>query len=644
MSLDEARSEIGALAGETCIALNISNGFRGTYLIVASAKSIAVDMDEPLPAQFGPLADTPVVGDSSATPDPALDPALAANIERWERTPHPRGRKARDPHARSVQYQASGTESMETMLREYLANPTGPPEHTIIEFTFPPSAAFMVYSGDFIGQMGAYKDKTQLRNSLSKTAISIVDALSQAEPREALRKQKAIAKTVVETVQKVDGYRYSFHNNWISKEDSACRFSYYCNDSTLNKGRAANEGASMVGKRKIKPVYECQGAVWIKFSVTYQKLQVEYKHVPVHQTYEERAPPPRKDSKRRKIMELFNPEAIALAGKRGPGKRGPGKKLRDESTLSAGGKRARKRRATDPPAGAGSAPPPDQDESFGPLQDFLTSAEEQSSAAVDPTHDSSPDAENLDPALPQHVPTPDDENATPAGPPVFPAEKLQQLKDSTRSGPGLHGKLVKPRKPDTLPIPGTMSGFLAGDLMVWDDHNKNGKRKSNQKRGNTVILEPLQGIAAAAQEVDNSSTASPGTAPQTSTPMTEMDLLKAKLAEAEQRIQKLEADKARPMGPPGWPPPAQLAQAPPANYGYPPPSYGQYAYQYPPQQIPHPQYPQNGRPPATSQYPPPPEAASTAGRGQFEIRPQATDGSKGPGFRGFKLFQPGQKS
>ena len=611
-------------------------------------------MNEPQLPQFGPLADAPAFCDASVPPDSALVPGPAAAVERWERTPHPRGRKARDPQANLVQYQASGTESMEAMLREHLANPTGPPEHTIIQFTFPPSAAFMVYSGDFIGQIGAYKDKAQLRNSLSRTAISTVDALSQAEPKEALRKQKAIAKTVVETVQKVDGYRYSFHNNWISKEDSACRFSYYCNDSTLNKGRAANESASMVGKRKIKPVYECQGAVWIKFSVTYQKLQVEYKHVPVHQTYEERAPPPRKDSKRRKIMELFNPEATPLIEKRGPAKRvprekgpakrGPGKKLRDESTLSGGVKRACKRRSTDAPAGAGNAPSDDQDESLGPLQDFLTSAEEQSSAVVDLSHDSNLGAENLDPALPQHVPTPDLENATSAGPPVFPVEKLQQLKDSTRSGPGAHGKLVKPRKPDALPIPGTMSGFLASDLMVWDEHNKNGKRKSTQKRGNTVVLEPLQGIAAAAQQVDNSSTASPSTAPQTSTPTSEMDLLKAKLAEAEQRIQKLEADKARPMGPPGWPPPPRPTQAPPATYGYPPPGYGQYPYQYPPHQVPHPHYQQHERPPAMSQYPPPLEAASAAVRGRLEMRPHPTDAAKGLGFRAFKLFQPGQKS
>ena len=47
----------------------------------------------------------------------------------------------------------------------------------------------------------------------------------------------------------------------MSNEDKANRFSYYCNDSVLNKGRAANEAVSKVklGIKIRKPVYECEG-------------------------------------------------------------------------------------------------------------------------------------------------------------------------------------------------------------------------------------------------------------------------------------------------------------------------------------------------------------------------------------------------
>ena len=57
-------------------------------------------------------------------------------------------------------------------------------------------------------------------------------------------------------------------------------------------------------------MYDCKGVLSVKFSASKQSLDVFYKHVPVHKTYEERAPPPRKDSKRRKYLEENDPEAL----------------------------------------------------------------------------------------------------------------------------------------------------------------------------------------------------------------------------------------------------------------------------------------------------------------------------------------------
>lgn len=62
------------------------------------------------------------------------------------------------------------------------------------------------------------------------------------------------------------------------------------------------------GKKVVKPVYDCKGTLHVKFSAVKQNLEVQYKHIPIHKTYDERAPPPRRDSKRRKLMELYNPE------------------------------------------------------------------------------------------------------------------------------------------------------------------------------------------------------------------------------------------------------------------------------------------------------------------------------------------------
>jgi hypothetical protein len=145
-----------------------------------------------------------------------------------------------------------------------------------------------------------------------KTNLSILEALQPTpDPKDKMRKQRAIAKCCVDTIQRIDGYRYSFHNCWNSREDDSFRFSYYCNDSLLNKDRAANGKGAKLGKRATKPVYDCKGVLSIKFSATKQTLDVFYKHVPIHKTYEERAPPPRKDSKRRKFLEVNDPEALA---------------------------------------------------------------------------------------------------------------------------------------------------------------------------------------------------------------------------------------------------------------------------------------------------------------------------------------------
>ncbi|KAJ4286051.1 hypothetical protein N0V90_013398 [Kalmusia sp. IMI 367209] len=152
---------------------------------------------------------------------------------------------------------------------------------------------------------------TSGKKSEPKVAMSILAALQPtADPKEKMRKQRAIAKCCVDAIQKCDGYRYSFHNCWNSREDDSFRFSYYCNDSLLNKDRAANGKGAKLGKRATKPVYDCKGVLSIKFSATKQSLDVFYKHVPIHKTYEERAPPPRKDSRRRKFLEENDPEAL----------------------------------------------------------------------------------------------------------------------------------------------------------------------------------------------------------------------------------------------------------------------------------------------------------------------------------------------
>jgi hypothetical protein len=87
------------------------------------------------------------------------------------------------------------------------------------------------------------------KDTANMRRMSILEALANtSDPKEKMKKQRAIAKCCVDTIQRTDGYRYSFHNCWNSREDDSFRFSYYCNDSLLNKDRAANGKGAKFGK------------------------------------------------------------------------------------------------------------------------------------------------------------------------------------------------------------------------------------------------------------------------------------------------------------------------------------------------------------------------------------------------------------
>ena len=228
-------------------------------------------------------------------------------------------------------------EDLVSNLQTYLANPTEPAEHATLEFVFPLAAAFLV-TNPFTKKGPVVKlAMGLLQDDNSKTIYSVMEAMQPApadDSRVDFHKQRAIARACSQAIERADGYRYSFHNTWLSKEDQAHRFSYYCNDSILNKGRAANGGAGTIGKKVLKPVYDCKGILAMKFSITKQNLTVEYKHIPLHDTFDDRAPFPRRESKRRRFLELYNPEALQKAREKrrkivdpdAPRKRGPYKK------------------------------------------------------------------------------------------------------------------------------------------------------------------------------------------------------------------------------------------------------------------------------------------------------------------------------
>ena len=471
-----------------------------------------------------------------------------------------RGRIAKDPQGQTFLFHCRNAEDLETMLRDYLKDATSPPEHTTVEFHFPVSSAFMVYPP---GHSHAIKDP--LKRIFAKTALSVVDALQPTlNPKDQYEKQRSIGKVCVEACQAADGFKYGFHNSWISKEDQASRFSYFCNDSSLNKARAGNPAASnrVAHKKAQKPVYPCEGNVTIKFSVTKELLEVHYKHIPCHETYAARAPIPRKGTRRRMLMEIFEPDALPKP--KTPSERARRRDYKAEKAQAEMNKMKKLHASrvsldglsASSDGGGGSAQPEasrvDRQDSFGPILELVNSIEAEAEG-----------------------PAPESNER-----PLFPAEKLKDLqKGPVELPPAQKRRAARPT------LPGTMSGFMDGNEIRMGEERPAKKQKTakakKSKKGQTE-QDPIN--------------VNDNTNPVVAGQPSELDILKAKLAQAEQRIQRLEGEK----GSPAMPPPPQAYYYPPQAYHQPPPHY---QYQHPPQQQwqPHPGY---GPPPPSHPYPP----------------------------------------
>ncbi|KAK7903139.1 hypothetical protein LTR67_001156 [Exophiala xenobiotica] len=514
---------------------------------------------------------------SDATPDiSSAPPSNDAEENTGEREVAPtkpkrhRGRQAKDRLGQSIQFKCNRREDLEQQLRDYLANPTGDPAHTTLEFSFPVTAAFSVPVREPKGTRPLHERTPYVYSLFNKTAVTVIDALQNIQdPREQMLTQKAIAKSIVEAVMEADGYHYSFHNNWLSREDQANRFSYFCNDSMLNKCRAVNGGAKIKEGVKIrKQIWECEGGLSVKFSLTKMSLELHYKHIPLHPTFEERAPPPRNGSKRRKLMEIFHPEKLPQPKRKGrpkqstpPPRQGPKRRVGRPSG------RPWKHLVTEPlprPM-SNTTPISTREDSLQPLFDFLGSAEEAVTATADSVGD------GVEPTVESEPPT----NGA----------------DGAENNGGAAATLGSSRRPQ---LPGMMSGYMSGEQITWG-HKKRGpykKRKDKRALGEA-----------------SRTTSSPSLqAPAASEPPSELEALKARLLEAEQKIKDLEAEKNKagapltwntpPLPPPQPPRPNNVPAYLPPQYHYPPP-------QPPPRQWHDPRLPHPGMLPSPGPFPQP---------------------------------------
>jgi hypothetical protein len=440
-----------------------------------------------------------------------------------------RGRIAKDPLNQTFLYHCRSAEDLETMLRDHLKDATWPPEHTTVEFHFPVTSAFMVYP---LGHSQAIKDP--LKRIFSKSAVSVAEALQPTlNPKDQIEKQRAIAKVCVESVGKADGYKYGFNNNWISKEDQASRFSYFCNDSSLNRARAGNPAASnrVAHKKAQKPVYHCEGTLAVKFSVTKQLLEVHYKHIPCHETYAARAPVPRKGTRRRILMEVFEPDALPKPRNPVAAKTAKEGKIAKQQKKAEASRVSLEWRGTDtrssaPPEGSGEG----RQDSLEPILRLVNTIETETPILREPS--------------------------------VFPAETLRDLQNASAKAEPISKK--RPAKPS---LPGVMSGFMDGDEIRLGEERPTKKQmlaEANAVKEGQKGAVRVEGVGIFVPTDPNVPAAQPS----------ELDILKAKLAQAEQRIRRIEAEKNSPVPPVQhhalyYFPPQVCHQTPSPHYQYP---------------------------------------------------------------------------
>lgn len=113
--------------------------------------------------------------------------------------------------------------------------------------------------------------------------------------------QRAASRGIIQAVERIDGFRYSFNNAWMPKNEEGARFSYICQDSMQNKDRHANGYPRTIRSLRAegeirgprKPTYDCKGSVSVKFSQGRQSAEVYYRHYSIHGTAADNRAAPR---------------------------------------------------------------------------------------------------------------------------------------------------------------------------------------------------------------------------------------------------------------------------------------------------------------------------------------------------------------
>jgi hypothetical protein len=259
-----------------------------------------------------------------------------------------------------VCFQTKSLDEMETLLANHISTckEKPVPETVYAQFLFDATVTFQIKdTSDGIRDHFLHLQDPQYNVDGVPGPLPVTEAVSQVpDTKLKLRRQRAVGRAILRSIQEVDGFNYFEKEAWDTKHADGYRFKYLCKDSYQNKDRAANKsrkstdpssfqsinGAGTPGasgtpsaqpppppsaaggapdagasgdqsptkgdvsewfkKHGITPpaadspnrlpTYDCKGSIFVKFSSSQGVVDVVYQHSPIHNAMNERAPDP----------------------------------------------------------------------------------------------------------------------------------------------------------------------------------------------------------------------------------------------------------------------------------------------------------------------------------------------------------------
>lgn len=146
-----------------------------------------------------------------------------------------------------VSFQCKSLDDLETRLQGHIElchKDRLIPETVYAQFIFDSSVKLTVTDLSD-GMLDHFPQLANFQPQHGPMALSVPDAVAtHGDAKSKLKRQRAVGRIILSSVQKVDGFRYFEKEAWDTKHTDGYRFKYLCRDSYQNKDRAANKSRS----------------------------------------------------------------------------------------------------------------------------------------------------------------------------------------------------------------------------------------------------------------------------------------------------------------------------------------------------------------------------------------------------------------